>query len=138
MPIHYFTENVENPIQDEEKLSNWIISTITSESCQHGDINYIFCNDSHLLEINKEHLEHNYFTDIITFNLSDNKNIISGDLFISVDRVASNALELNISSETELKRVILHGILHLIGYNDKTESEKREIRKKEDFYLEKY
>jgi len=138
MPIHYFTENVENPILDEENTSKWIESVIKAENCYVGNINYIFCNDSYLLEINKEHLEHDFYTDIITFDLSDNKNEISGDIYMSHDRALENAKTLDIEINTEIQRLLIHGILHLIGYNDKTKEDKQEIRNKEDQYLENY
>ena len=99
-----------------------------------GDLSIIFCSDDYLLNINKQYLDHDYYTDIITFNYVENKTI-SGDLFISVERITENAANYDTDMEKELLRVIFHGILHLIGYNDKTEEEKKLMKEKEDFYL---
>ena len=99
-----------------------------------GTISIIFCSDNYLLEVNKQYLNHNYFTDIITFNNVED-SVISGDLFISLDRVKENAETFHSKFVVELYRVVFHGILHLIGYNDKTETEKKLMRQKEDFYL---
>lgn len=101
-------------------------------------MNYIFCSDNDLLKINKAYLNHNYFTDIITFNLSDNKEIIQGEAYISIDRVMANAKRMKISFKNELLRVIFHGSLHLCGYNDKTNIEAGTMREKEDYYLSIY
>lgn len=101
-------------------------------------LNYIFCSDSYLLNINKRYLSHNYFTDIITFPLSDPTQPIIADIYISVDRVRANAVTFRSSIKQELHRVIFHGALHLCGYNDKSKSESTEIRKKENTYLSLY
>ena len=98
------------------------------------DLNFIFCDDEFLFEINNTYLRRDSLTDIITFDYS-NKNNISGDIFISIDRVKANALSFNESFEDELKRVIIHGVLHLLGYKDKSKKEKKIMREKEDFYL---
>ena len=113
-----------------------IESIILAEKKMPGDISLIFCSDEYLLNINKQYLNHNYYTDIITFDYCENL-VISGDLFISVDRVRENAGTYNVAFKNELFRVIFHGILHLLGYNDKTQEEKAEIRQKEEFYLAK-
>ena len=97
-------------------------------------LHIIFCSDDYLLDINKKYLNHDYFTDIITFNYNENNTII-GDLFISVDRVKENAKELKVDFNNELFRVIIHGVLHLCGYNDKTQDQLKEIRTKEDEFL---
>lgn len=99
-----------------------------------GEISINLCSDDHLLQINKKHLNHDYYTDIITFELSEN-NEISGDLYISTDRVLDNAKQLNITFHVELNRVIIHGILHLCGYKDKTKAQQKEMREKENYYL---
>ena len=109
---------------------------VSLESRELGDITLIFCTDEELLAINKEHLDHDYYTDIITFNYN-NDSIISGDLFISVDRIKDNATQLGVSMEEELHRVCYHGVLHLVGYNDKTDQEIEVMRAKENFYLNK-
>jgi rRNA maturation RNase YbeY len=109
---------------------------ISTESRELADITLIFCTDEELLAINKEHLDHDYYTDIITFNYNYD-SIISGDLFISVDRIKDNATQLGVSMEEELHRVCYHGVLHLVGYNDKTDQEIELMRAKENFYLNK-
>lgn len=113
------------------------ISSITNEEdFEAGDITLIFCNDEELLEINTKYLNHDFYTDIITFDYS-NDRIISGDLFVSIDRVKENAISYQISFLEELHRVVYHGILHLMGYNDKEDQEIVEIRSKEQKYLNK-
>jgi len=111
-----------------------IKNLISNELKKLGDISVILCSDSYLLEINKQYLKHDYYTDIITFNYCEG-NTVSGDLFISTDRVKENACNFETTFIKELYRVIFHGILHLIGYNDKTKEEQIEIQRKEDFYL---
>lgn len=108
-------------------LKNWIKYTIEKNNKQIGEISYIFCSDEQLLEINKEFLNHDYYTDIITFDYSES-DIISGDLFISIDRIKDNAKTLGISYQEELHRVIIHGILHLLGFKDKTDEESQNMR----------
>ncbi len=107
---------------------------IQSENKECGPINLIFCDDDKILEVNKEYLSHDYYTDIITFDYSLNQ-IISGDLFISIDRVKENANRYSKTFENELMRVVFHGVLHLCGYNDKSEEEVVVMRSKEDYYL---
>ena len=102
-----------------------------------GDINYILCDDEYLLEINRQYLDHDYYTDIITFDYCKGK-IISGDIFLSLQRVLDNASMLETKQEEELNRVLAHGILHLCGYKDKTEAEQKIMRSKEDYYIQKY
>jgi rRNA maturation RNase YbeY len=132
--IVFHFENVAFPNFVEEQISKWIDSSIASENKITGTINCIFCDDEYLLNINQTYLNHDTFTDIVTFNYVEN-NQISGDLFISIERVKENAETFNVSFERELKRVIIHGVLHLIGFNDKTPEEVEQIRAKEDFYL---
>lgn len=134
--ISFFTEDVDYTLKDKLKIKRWIQQTVASESKKTGDINIIFCSDEYLLEVNKQYLEHDYYTDIITFNYNTDK--INGDLFISLDRVADNANQNNVPRETELLRVIIHGVLHLLGYNDKTPKEEKEIRAKEDSCIKNY
>lgn len=110
---------------------------ISNELKKTGDISVILCSDSYLLEINKRFLKHDYYTDIITFNYCEG-DTVSGDLFISIDRVKENADNFASTFMQELYRVIFHGVLHLIGYNDKTEEEQAEMRRKEDFYLSEF
>jgi len=134
--VNYFYEETSN-IEDEEKKSIWIESIVTNENKKLGDINYIFCNDDYLLNINKEYLDHDYYTDIITFDYCDG-DYISGDIFISLQRVLDNVHIHKTEYKEELNRVIAHGILHLCGYKDKTQEEEKNMRNKEDFYINKY
>ena len=132
--INIFYEDIKTLNLQKLHLKKSINYLILSELKKEGNISLIFCSDRYLLEINNNFLKHNYFTDIITFNYVEG-NIISGDLFISAERVKENAKEFNTIWIKELYRVIFHGLLHLIGYNDKTEEEKIIMREKEDFYL---
>lgn len=112
-------------------LKQWIKTIIEQEEKVPGDISYIFCSDEQLLEINKEYLNHDYYTDIITFDYSE-ADEVSGDMFISIDRIKDNAKELKVSYQEELYRVIIHGVLHLLGYKDKTEEESEQMREMEN------
>ena len=131
--IEYHYEN-NFILEDSEKIKIWIEDVIKKEKKIVGDITYIFCDDDYLLERNKEFLNHNTLTDIITFNYCIDNNI-SSDIMISIDRVKENSTIFENSFNEELKRVMIHGILHLIGYNDKSEKEEELMRKKENFYL---
>lgn len=126
--FNYETEFV---LDNEEAIANWISKAITSENKTEGEINYIFCDDDYLHKINLEHLNHDTLTDIISFDYTMG-NEISGDMFISVERVKDNAIDFNVSFEEELKRVMVHGILHYCGYKDKTEADALLMRTKED------
>lgn len=119
---------------DEEKVSSWISNSIEEEGFKEGELNYIFCDDDYLLEKNVKFLNHNTLTDIISFDYTIGK-LISGDIFISVERVEENAKIFNVSFDDELQRVMIHGILHFCKYKDKTEQEKKTMRAKEDYYL---
>jgi probable rRNA maturation factor len=114
--------------------NNWLNEVCKIEYKKLGEITLIFCSDDYLLEVNREYLDHDYYTDIITFDYTDD-DLINGDLFISIDRVADNANELSISFEIELNRVIVHGVLHLCGYKDKTPEEEQLMRSKENQML---
>lgn len=137
MAIHLFEENISIKIKNKLKLKNWIKATILAEKKTLGELNYVFCSDEYLHEMNVEYLQHDTLTDIITFDNSDTKNEITGDIFISVDRVIDNAAKFKVSIEDELHRVMVHGVLHLIGYKDKKKEEKETMRFKENFYLNK-
>ena len=126
-----FNYETEFELENEEVIATWISNVIKSESKKEGEINYIFCDDEYLLQINQEHLQHDYYTDIISFDYSVG-NEINGDMFISVDRVKENAQDFNVTFEDELKRVIVHGVLHYCGYKDKSESDELFMRSKED------
>ena len=131
-----FHNEIEFILQNQEELRRWIKKVITSENKEMGEINYIFCSDEYLLERNIKYLDHNTLTDIITFNYCKGK-IITSDIMISIDRVKENSTIFDNSFSEELHRVMIHGILHLIGYDDKTEKEKILMREKENFYLKK-
>lgn len=134
MSIHFsFAENYKY-FHFSGQLKNCLKSILQEEKKKLGEINFIFTGNTEILEINKTFLKHEYFTDVITF--SDNKrNNLSGDIYISLDQVRINAEKFNTTTVTELARVIIHGILHLIGYNDKAENEQKLMREKEDTYL---
>lgn len=119
-----------------DSLVNTLPMLVKTEGYDLGEITIIFCTDDELLELNRLHLSHDYFTDIITFNYNE-ESTISGDLFVSVDRVMDNATQVNVSFTEELHRVCYHGVLHLAGYNDKTDEECIVMRAKENFYLTK-
>ena len=121
-------------LPDESRLNNWIINVISEEGCILDEINYIFCDDAFLLKLNVEYLNHDTLTDIISFDNSIGK-IIQGDIFISVERVADNAKDFNVSLQEELHRVMVHGVLHFCGYKDKSESESMLMRQKENHYI---
>ena len=131
--IQYFFENVEE-ITLPENCSEWIEILILDEEKKVGNINYIFCDDEYLLKVNQDFLNHDYYTDIITFDYVKGKTI-SGDIFISLPRISENASTLSSSFEKELLRVLAHGVLHLCGYKDKSDEEEKEMSAKEDFYI---
>jgi probable rRNA maturation factor len=126
-----FNYETEFTLENEGAISNWISDVIKSENKKVGEINYIFCDDEYLLQINQEHLQHDFYTDIISFDYTVG-NEINGDVFVSVERVKDNALDFNVSFEEELKRVLVHGVLHYCGYKDKSEAEVLLMRSKED------
>ena len=129
--------DLEIPGFDSEFFVSAITNLIHSENKKLGDITLLFCDDTHMLKMNKEHLNHDYYTDILTFDYCVD-NTISGELLISWDTVQSNALKYKVDKQTELKRVVFHGVLHLCGYNDKNKEEKQLMRSKENECLEKY
>ena len=132
--LRYFKEDTTFEFKHRLLNNKWLKFVAESEVRIIGDINIIFCSDNYLLDINLKYLGHDYFTDIITFDYCES-NILSGDLFISVDSVRDNAIFYNTKFEEELNRVMVHGVLHLIGYDDHTDSEKALMRSKEDYYL---
>lgn len=135
MPINYLNEDVDFPKFDLKKTSNWIQRVAATYHKKIGTVNYNFCSDKRILEVNKQYLQHDYYTDIITFDYS-NDNVLSGDIYISVDMVKYNSQEFNIPFTHELHRVLIHGVLHLCGQNDKTEQEQAEMTIKENKALE--
>lgn len=126
-----FNYELEFQLENEEQYSSWISNVISSENKKEGDINYIFCDDEYILEINKQYLNHDYYTDIISFDYSVG-NELHGDIFVSIERVRENAIEFEVTFDEELKRVLAHGVLHYCGYKDKTEEEELLMRSKED------
>jgi probable rRNA maturation factor len=133
--LNFFSEDVDFDLPRPLKTKKWIKNTSKSEGYEISDLNYIFCSDEYLLEINKQYLDHDYFTDIITFDNSEEDNVLEGDIYISVDRVRENAETFHADFETEMRRVLVHGLLHLMGYEDSDESLKKAMRGKEDEYL---
>lgn len=131
--IQYFFEDVD-PIEITTKTSEWLTKLITLEEKKIGKINYIFLSDEGLLKVNRDFLQHDYYTDIITFDYVKGKTI-SADIFVSLPRISDNAISHQKDFNSELHRVLAHGLLHLCGYKDKTDEEKSEMRNKEDFYL---
>ncbi len=131
--INFYTEEIEFELSDPKKIDIWIKSTINKEGKLLGNLNFIFCSDHYLHKINVEYLDHDTFTDVITFPYSDVK--IEGDIFISIDRIKENANSFEVPFENELNRVIIHGVLHLLGYGDKNSEDKQQMTLKENFYL---
>lgn len=132
--ITFHSEDVDFHLVNEKKRIKWIKDSIKNEAKKVGEISYIFCSDEYLHKMNLEYLNHDTYTDIITFDYTE-ENIVSGDIFISIDRVKENAIKFKTHFENELSRVIIHGALHLMGYKDKTPQQKEQMRSKEDFYL---
>jgi len=128
--IHYNYES-DFTLQEEESFTEWIELVISSEGKSLGEISYIFCDDAYLLEINQQYLQHDTLTDIISFDYTEG-DVISGDIFISIERVLDNAADLKLPFEEELKRVIIHGVLHYCGYKDKSDDDAFLMRSKED------
>lgn len=132
--IRYYSEDTNFEFKGKLLNNRWIKFVAESEVRKVGDINVIFCSDNYILDVNMKYLQHDYFTDIITFDYCED-DVLSGDLFISIDSVKDNALFYGTDFPDELNRVIVHGILHLIGYDDHTDSEQKTMRSKEDYYL---
>ena len=132
--IDFFFEDIQPFSIQNNHIHKYVNSLIFNELKELGDITVIFCSDEYLLKMNKQYLRHDYYTDIITFDYVD-KEIISGDLFISFDRIIDNAKQFDIELIREVYRVVFHGILHLVGYNDKTNNGQKLMTKKENFYL---
>lgn len=133
--ITFFSEEIDFQISNSELIQQWIEYTVEQEGQEIEAINYIFCSDEYLHKINVEYLSHDYYTDIITFDNSEGEELIEGDIFISIERVEENASLNSVTFLEELRRVIIHGVLHLIGYNDKTDSEQEVMTQKENAYL---
>lgn len=136
MAILFFNEDIKFNLTKKKLLKSWIKQVIANENKISDSINFIFTSDKYLLEINKKFLSHNYFTDIVTFNYCTD-NLINGDIYISIETVKNNSIRFNVSMIEELYRVMVHGVLHLIGFDDSNEIEKSIMREKEDFYLDR-
>lgn len=132
--IRFFKEDVSFDYKSKQKCKDWLKLVASSEIKKVGDINVIFCSDNYILDVNMKYLQHDYFTDIITFDYCEG-DFLSGDLFISVDSVRENAILYGTEFRDEIDRVIVHGVLHLIGYDDYSEQEQKMMREKENYYL---
>ena len=133
--IVFFNEDINFKFQDKNKFKAWLKKVAEKESFTIDELNYIFCSDEYLHKINLEYLDHDTYTDIITFDNSEAETVIEGDIFISIERVRENSQTLNTVFEEELKRVIVHGLLHLCGYDDHTPEDKAEMRRLESNYI---
>jgi probable rRNA maturation factor len=136
LAIRFFNEEISFKLSNKRIVSSWIKDSITSYQFKTGDVNFIFTHNDKILEVNKQFLNHDYFTDIITFNYNTG-NIIAGDIYISIDTVKENSKSYSVAFINELHRVMIHGILHLLGYNDSTSVEKIKMRNLENLALEK-
>lgn len=135
--IHFFNEDIKYTLRGKSNIRKWITETAEEENSSAGEICIIFCSDAYLAKINRKYLKHSTLTDIITFPLIDDDSIISGDIFISISRVRENSVKFGVRMKDELHRVIIHGVLHLLGYDDASKQEKAGMRLKENYYLEK-
>src|SRR6201994_1849838 len=133
--INFFEEGISYNLKDKRKVRQWIKETIAAEGYELEELSYIFCSDTYLLTINQQYLDHDTYTDIITFDNSEKEKVIEGDIFISIDRIRENAQKFSTGEINELHRVIIHGALHLLGYKDKSPKDKALMTSKEDHYL---
>lgn len=136
--IRFFNEDVPYKLPKKQATRQWLKQQAEAEGYRIGELNYIFCSDEHVLQVNRDYLQHDYYTDIITFDQSEEEGKIEGDIFISVERVADNAAQLGVLAEQEMRRVLAHGLLHLCGYGDKTDEEAAQMRAGEDEWLSAY
>jgi len=135
--VNFFEEDIRFDLKNKNKVKAWVKSAIAAEGCKLQELNYIFCSDAYLLQINRQYLDHDTYTDIITFDNSEKEKVIEGDIFISIDRIRENAAKFSTGETNELHRVIIHGALHLLGYKDKSSKDKKLMTEKEDVYLAK-
>lgn len=135
--ILFFEEDIAFKLKDKLKVKRWIKDTIEAEGFKLGELNYIFCSDAYLLQINQQYLDHDTYTDIVTFDNSEEEGLIVGDIFISIDRIRENGAKFGSGEVNELHRVMAHGALHLLGYKDKSPADKKLMTQKEDEYLGK-
>lgn len=139
--IHWFSEDTNFVLKNKRLISNWLKQIALSSDASVGELNYIFCSDQYLLDINKKYLGHDYYTDIITFDNSDEftaQGVITGDIFISIDTVRVNAEQYGEGFDRELHRVIAHGLLHLLGFDDTSEKLQKEMTRQENLALDLY
>lgn len=136
--IRFFNEDVPYKLPKQQATRQWLKRQAEAEGYAVGELNYIFCSDEYVLQVNRDYLQHDYYTDIITFDQSEEEGKLEGDIFISIDRVADNANQLGVSADQEMRRVLAHGMLHLCGYGDKTNEEEALMRTKEEEWLEKW
>jgi rRNA maturation RNase YbeY len=136
--INFFCEDVNFTLKNKAKIRTWIFDTIAQYNHKPQTINYIFCSDEHLRKVNVDFLQHDYYTDIITFDNAENDKEVAGDLYISIDRIKENAQDFGVSFDYELGRVMIHGVLHLIGYQDDTDESEAEMRTLESKALTTY
>ncbi|EMR03103.1 rRNA maturation RNase YbeY [Cesiribacter andamanensis] len=136
--INFFSEDIDFTLSNKLKTRSWIKKVCQEEGVSVRELNVIFCSDPYLRQLNKEYLQHDYFTDIVTFDNAEEEGVLEGDLFISIDRIQENSQDYAISTDQELRRVIIHGVLHLLGYGDKSEAEQTLMRQKEDACLSLY
>jgi rRNA maturation RNase YbeY len=134
--ISFHTEELAFQLPEKLKHKQWLKTVAAAEGKKIGELNYVFCTDEYLLKINQDYLQHDTLTDIVTFDNSESANLIEGDIFISYERVVENGAKLN-TSDSELQRVMVHGLLHLCGYKDKAKADKSLMTEKEDYYLAK-
>jgi probable rRNA maturation factor len=137
LSIYIYYDKVKFRVKESKRVKKFVNKVIKNEKVHCGDLNFIFTSDESLLEINQSFLRHNYYTDVITFDYCEKKKL-NGEIYISIDSVRRNAKELNEKVNIEIIRVMVHGVLHLIGYDDKTEDEKLKIREKENYWIEEF
>jgi probable rRNA maturation factor len=138
MAINFFSEEVKFALPQKLRRKNWLKKIAKSENYKIGELNYVFCSDEYLYQINVAYLDHHTYTDIITFDNSEDEKIIEGDVFISIDRIRENASQHQQEETTELSRVISHGLLHLMGYKDKSPEQVKAMRSKEEAAIKLY
>ena len=136
MPVRFFSEDIRFQLRPVKLRKNWLLDVIKQSDRICGNVNYIFCSDIYLLEINKKYLQHDYYTDIITFDLSEDPKVIDAEIYISMDRVRENSRTHSIKLQDEIDRILIHGLLHLLGFKDSTETEKEIMRKEENRLLD--
>ena len=140
MAVHFYNQDSDYLPKGRVKIGKWVRETIHNEGYKAGEICYIFCSSASHIEMNRQYVGHDYYTDVITFDYSDleGRGVVSGDIFIDHETVADNARQLGTNPAEEQLRVIIHGVLHLCGYKDKSDQEAAQMRQKEDFYLARY